>query len=44
MPTALLGSRPTIMESTMAILIPAELGKDKGNGERKVGRNSARSV
>src|SRR5712691_1046688 len=44
MAVALLGSRPTIMVSTMAMLIQPSSARTRGTASRKVGRNSARSV
>src|SRR6266478_5349668 len=44
MAVALLGSRPTIMVSTMAMLIQPSSARTRGTASRKVGRNSERSV
>src|SRR6266481_10046497 len=44
MAVALLGKRPTIIVSTMAILIHPSSARTSGMASRRVGRNSARSV
>src|SRR6267154_3888795 len=44
MATALSGSRPTNMVSTMAMLIQPSSARTRGTASRKVGRNSERSV
>src|SRR5882724_10760584 len=44
MATALLGRRPTIMVSTMAMLIQPSSARTSGMARRRVGRTSARRI